>query len=63
MWRIIPSNTDEFIVTSLMFARDVIVVKEYYFGGLRSRYWFAKLLQHNERTLFFYEKNASTVFG
>ena len=33
MWHIIPSNTGEDIVTSLMFARDIIVVKDYYFGG------------------------------
>ena len=33
MWHIISSNTGERIVTSLMFARDIIVVKDYYFGG------------------------------
>ena len=27
------SDTEEFFVTSLMFASDVIVVKHYYFGG------------------------------
>ena len=32
MWHIIPSNTGERFVTSL-FARDIIVVKDYYFGG------------------------------
>jgi len=37
MWHIIPSNTGERIVTLLMFALDIIIVKDYYFGGQRSR--------------------------
>ena len=33
MWHRIPSNTGEGIVTSPMFALDIIVAKDYYFGG------------------------------